>query len=443
MRQLQFRLAGFAVVLLGSGLAAQQGSKDAGKLEALVEQLGAADANLRSEAYSTLQRDRNPEVVVLLGKRIDTLPPDGQQYALYLLQQHPIDATRALYARLLGAERALLRAHAAAALVRSGDRTKLPALVDAVATAPANDRQLVLNTLWSIEAAPLVDAVRGYVRPDGQANLVVSALQHLRQQEKTPSPATTAAVRALLPAADTGVRAAALVWLASGDGGDAHAAELAKLFAEEPNRFWLVERLLLRDRKYPAVLADAFTAALAAPRSQYDVTQLAALLKTQAPDRLAPTLRTLLDHANDDVRAAAIQTLATVPGGLQAKELPQLLQTGSPEQRLAIAAVLRRMDDVSGLPVVLELCKQPGKHRAEAIRVLGGFRSRDAVEPLLLALDDNNPQVRQHAWTAVQQLWRDLHPYRRFDFARAGYDPNAADRAAGIQLLRTWWTAAR
>lgn len=423
-------LAG-ALLALSGALAAQ---KD---LEAKVEQLGSADAATRSQAYTALIRERNPDVVPLLGKRIDTMPPDGQQYALYVLQQYPIDTTRALYTRLLGAERALLRATAAAMLVRSGDKKHQPLLTKAAAEAPASERFGVLNALWSIDDPALLDAVRAWLGADTSGPLATSVLAFLKQNEKTTSPATTAAVRALAKTGGMDARAAALVWLVGGADGEQFAAELVALLRDAPNRYWMVERLFDRDRKYPAALTPLFENALAGPRSQYDVTQTVALLRTQAPELVAPTLRKLLGHHVADVRTAAMQALAA-SGGLEAKELQKLLKEGTPEQQVVAAAVLRRMDDPSGLPIVLQLAQQPGNHLAEAVRVLATFRSREIIEPLLKALDDGNALVRQNAWTGVQQALRDLFPYRRFEFERTGYNANTGDRAAAIQMLRAW-----
>ena len=433
-------LACLVHALLGTGLAAQQEAKE---LVALVEQLGSADPTGRSQAFQTLQRDRNPAVVGLLDKRIDAFPKDGQQLALYVLQQHPIELTRPVYTHLLTAERPLLRASAAAMLVRNGDRTHLPLLVKAVAAAPREDRQQVLNALWAIHDPGLVDAVRGYLQPDATGPLVVSALAQLRQQEKGRSAATTAVVRELLASTNLDVRAAALLWLVYGPDGEAFATALAALLREHGNRFWMIEQLIARDQKHPAVLTDAFVAALEKPRAGHDVTQLTALVKNQAPERVVPALRQQLEHKNTDVRNAAMQALAAVPGGLDSKDLQRLLRTGNAEQQLVAAGVLRRMDDAAGLPIVLGLVQQPATRTAEAVRVLAGFRSREVVEPLLAALDDANLQVRQLAWNGLQQVLRDLFPYRRFAFDRAGYDPNHGDRAAGILAVRTWWAAIR
>lgn len=120
-----------------------------------------------------------------------------------------------------------------------------------------------------------------------------------------------------------------------------------------------------------------------------------------------------------------------------------MLQSGTPEQQLAVTATLRRMDDDAGLPATLALAKQPGPHRAKAVEVLGGFRSRECVPVLLDALDADDAAVRQKAWQGLQNVLRDLFPYRRFAFDQSGYEPNGADRKPAIATLRAWWDAAK
>lgn len=424
------------VCALGSIGSAQQAARS--QREALVEQLGGTDQATRSQAYNTLVRDRDPEVVTLVGKRIDTMSPEGQRFALYVLEQHPLDATRDLYTRLLGAERPLLRAHAAAMLVRGGDRARLGILAKAVAAAPRDERQLVLNCLWGITDPAVAEAVRGYLVADATGHSLVSALEHLRRLEPVPTAASEAAVQALLGAASADVRAAGLAWLLTGPDGARHAPELARLLAE-PQRFWLIECLLPRGRAYPAVLGDAFAAALAAPRSSHQLSQLLPLVKATAPERLVPALRGLLGHADTELRNAAYAALAGLPGGLEAKELRQMLQTAAPEQQLVAAALLRRMDDGSGLPIVLALARSPGPLRGKALEALGGFCHRDVVPVLIDGLEAPEPPVRQQAWRALQDVLPDLFPYRRFAFERCGYDPQAADRSQGLAAVRAWW----
>ncbi len=427
-----------SVLALTTALEAQQ------DLASLVDQLAAAEPQSRSQAYNELMRRRAPEMVPLLGKRIVTMPPEGQQLAVYLLQQQPIEVTRPIYEQLAAAERAFLRAVGTAMLLRNGDRQKAPPLAKAILAAPDGDRQAVLNAVWSIDDAQVLDAIRSYLTSAANGALVVSTLVHLRQQEKTPQPATLTAVQTLTTSDLPAVRAAAFAWLATIETGPRReevATALAALLASNPDLYSQVSRLLERTHQYPPVLVESIRAALERARSKFEVTQIAALLHGQGQGLAIPTLRKLLDATNDDVRTGALEALATMPGGLEGNTLHTMLLSNSPEQQLVAAATLRRMDDPSGLPVVLALCKKPGPHLAEAARILGGFRSRDAVPGLLDLLDDSNAAVRQNAWQGLQNQWRDLFPYRRFDFDKSGYAPNAAARAAGITTLRAWWAA--
>lgn len=423
-------------------LAALAAAAPAQQRAELVEQLASTDAGARSRAYTALQADRDPEVVALLGKRITELPEAGQRFALWLLQGRMIEETRAVWTKLLGAERVLLRAAAAAALLRAGDRARAGVLAKAVAAAPPEDRQEVLNAIWSIEDTAVADAVRGYLVATAPLPLVVSALDHLQQLEKGRPAPTEVAVRALL-AADGGARFAALAWLVHGADAATHAKELAAALATEPQRFWQIETLFDPGHRYPNELTDAFVQALGAARSQYDVTRLLPLVRAQAADRVVPTLRQLLTSGNAQLRAAAVQALASLPGGLDAKDLQAMLQGDDAEQQLAAATVLRRMDDPSGLAIVQSLAQKTGPHRAQAIEALAGFRSREVVDTLLHALDAPELPVRNAAWQGLQEVLRGLFPYRRFDFARAGYQPNGSDRASAIAGLRSWWTGLR
>lgn len=429
--------AGVAAMLLAAGgLCAQQ------DLEALVDKLGSGNAQDRANAYNELMRRRAPEVVALLGKKVLTFPPGGQQFAVYLLQQQPIEQTRAVYEKLVDAEPPLLRAAAAAALARNGDKGKLAVLAKAIASAGPDERIGVLNSAWGFDDPRVLAAIRDYLRPDGNSAVVTSALQHLRQNEKGRSPATEARAVELTTAGDVAVRAAALAWLAGGEG-DPHALALAELLRDDPQRFWAIDRLLDRDRKLAAPLVEAIAKALAGARSKYDVTQTAALLRSQSADLAAQALRQLLDKGSDDVRAAALEALAALPGGLEPKLLRDMLQNGTPAQQIVAASTLRRMDDPSGLPVLLALLPKAGADKAECARALAGFRSRDVIPPLLGCLDDTNQMVRQYAWNGLQTLLRDLFPYRRFDFAKSGYDPNGGNRSAGIATLRAWYAAVK
>lgn len=425
---------GLGVLLLGASapLCAQA------DLPTLVQQLGSTDAQVRQRAYNELQRNRTPELLPLLGKQVATFPTEGQQFVFYLLQQQPIDQTRPLCEKLVGEKAPFLRAAAGALLFRHGDRSQGKLVAKALGEAQGDDRLAALHASWGTEDPLVTAAVRAFVRPESPEGLVTTALQRLAQMEKQRSEPTDAAARSLLAGQIPGVRFAALAWLARGDGDDA-AKELATLLRAEPTRLHSVLQLLDRNRTLARGLLEAIAVALEAARAKHEVTQAVPLLQAQASDLLVPALRTLLAEGPESAQDAAIEALATVPGGLDGKALRTMLDDPRPARQLVAAATLRRMDDPSGLPVVLALLPKAGAQKAEAARVLGGFRDRRIVPALLDCLDDPNQQVRQNAWQGLQTQCRDLFPYRRFDFAKCGYDPNGTPRAAGIAALRAWW----
>lgn len=119
-----------------------------------------------------------------------------------------------------------------------------------------------------------------------------------------------------------------------------------------------------------------------------------------------------------------------------------MLTSTDASQQLIAAKMLRRMDDTSGLPYVLDLLTKNVSRKTEATKVLAEFRSRQVGLPLINLLDDPEQPVREAAWNGLQNLMRDLFPYRQFDFAKAGYEPNSNARGQGIAMLRAWWEAA-
>lgn len=432
-----------AALVCWLGLGALPAQQD---LNALVERLADKDGNQRSSAYQELQRRRDPAVLPLLSKRLPTMPLGGQQLAFYLLQQHPIDLTRPHYTGLLTAPGEFAKAAAAAALLRQpdqrGNRDLLAKLAAAIRAATVEEIGMVLNTLHGLQQAELADPLRSHLHARLPAHSLVQLLQRLQDIEQGRSAATAAALQPLRTAATTGHKVAALAWLL-GTADTTAAAELAALLRADPALFWQANSLLDRDQKLPAELAEAIALSLAKPRHKFEISQTASLLHRSAPDLTLRTLRQLLDHGSEMERAGALAALATLPGGLDGPRLQQLLASEVDEVRITAADLLRRRDDYAGLPQALAVAQKPGPMRAEAARVLGGFRRVQVIAPLLDLLDAEEVQVRRNAWQSLQQVWRDLFPYRRFDFANCGYEPDAANRTEAIQRLRSWWAALR
>jgi HEAT repeat protein len=181
--------------------------------------------------------------------------------------------------------------------------------------------------------------------------------------------------------------------------------------------------------------------ALAKPRSKHDLGRIARMVGRDAPDKARTALREHLAGTDADLRAAAVAELATLPGGLDDKDLLQLLADPLAASRLVAAESLRRRDDHAGLPAVIELARQPSGDRLAAVRALGAFRDRRAAPPLLDLLADGNGAVRAAALQGLQQLWPALFPYRRFDFDALGFQLEQQADPAAVATLRAWWAA--
>ncbi|MFN3242495.1 MAG: hypothetical protein ACE37K_13410 [Planctomycetota bacterium] len=409
-------------------------------LPRLVDDLGADDGRVRQRAYQELQRRKDPAIATLLAGRIETFPRGGQQFAIYLLRQLPIDATRKLYRDLAAEGPWFLRVAAAAELARKQQKGAAQRLVTVLAEVPERDRVSCTNHLYGLHDADVHEALFGWLHARAEAAVIRATLLHLERQGRTDAQRMQAAVEPLAAHADVGAKVAALAWLARVD--RARADELAGLLQEDPKRFWPVRDLLDTDRPLGDALVEAIGTALREPRSRFDVTRTAQLLQRQSAGKAAEPLRALREHDKEDIRAAALEALAAIPGALREQDLQAMLRGDDLASVLVAADQLRRRDDVSGLAVVLDKVGAAGKHRAEAARVLGNFRDRRVAEPLLDMLDDANVQVRRNAWNGLQQVMRGLFPYRRFDFVNGSYRPDGGNRAGGIAELRRWWDAA-
>lgn len=438
---MSWRGRGASAVVFGV-LAVGAGAQEQADTATLVEQLAGTDANVRSSAYQKLQRARSPDAVPLLGKRLPTMPLMGQSFGMYLLQGHPIDVSRPVYQRLLQEKSAFLQGAAAAALYRSGDRGAAATLAAAIGAADDEARALLFGRLWGIDDARVREAVRSVIRVGASQRALEDALYHLLTVGTGPDVATVRAAEAVLADAGTSVSgqsACAAFLLAAGI--DRHAPALAAALATDAAALTRLRRFLDRAPRIGTEVEDALVAKLLAAKSAFEVTWPAQTLEKHAADKAVAALRDLLRAKDVAVRKAALETLASIPRGLQALELRTMLAHEDSETVLVAADAMRRMDDATGLARVLELVAKPGAHRAEAVKVLGQFRVRAVVPPLLDALADEDLRVRREAFQGLQRLLPALFPYRRFDLATVGYAPDGAEaqRVAGLATLRAWW----
>lgn len=304
----------------------------------------------------------------------------------------------------------------------------------------------MLRRITKIEAPEVRDAARKLLVPGVHVSVLAAALNHL-SLAKAEDPRTAKALDTLLQSAKTKGTARALcaafhVWR----GRPQHTAMLAKTLDALPVVSTWVWPYLKKTRTLDKTVLAAIARHAQRTRNITSLTNALDLLTRRKYADLIPTLRKVASRADKKDRKLAelaYNRLARMPDQLKTKELHRLLTAKPPWLNLFAAGTLRRRDDGSGMQRVLELVDRPGAHRAEAIRVLGGFRNDAIVGPLIEALRDPDTTVRTRGYAALGPVLRGLFPYRRFDLKSAGYSPTAARavREAAVRKIHAWWDA--
>lgn len=435
-----------AVVLVGVLLTGVSGAQST--LLELVQQLGSDDRRQRTDAYRALQRDRSPQIVGLIAKRIDSFPRVGQELSCNLLRMFPIADTSTVYKQLTAAESAYLRVVGAARLVptyvgasaRARRQRAIKVIAAALAACEADRIMNAVLACRQVVDPPVLAQLRAFLTPDTTAHVATGLLRELLLRERGTSKLTAQAVASLLTSSKPRVKAVAYAYLLRDD--PSHGKPLAELLKEKPGVLWWVRDQLPTNKLGEAVI-EAIAAGLMSPRSEHDIPRLAVILRQRAPHKLKVALRGLLGHEKEKYREVALKQLASMPGGLNHKDLMEMLQGDALPARIVAAATLRRRDNHAGLDVVLAAAKATGKYRVDAARALSDFRSKKAIPVLLDLLDAQDRAVRTVAWQGLQKTLRSIYPYRKFDFRGCDYDPNQGSRATAIATLRAWWAEAK
>lgn len=430
--------ASLCAVLLTVPLAAQA------PIAELVQQLGSGNGQQRNAAYRKLMADRAPELIPQLGKAIDGLPRIGQELSCNLLRVFPRRDVAPVYKKMMASTTPYLRVVATARLLadytsdsdRGRRKRTLKVLTEALAACKPNRLLRAVSACGNIREEAVFAQMRQRLRP-APAHVTRGLLRQLLNWERGVSDQTQAAAAKLLAATEPQVQGVAHAYLLHADA--SRSAEFAKLLKAKPGVLWNVLDLLPRD-KLDAVLLDAIAEALAKPRSEHDIRRLAGVLRS-APQKLKSVLQALVGHEKDKFRDEALAQLANLPGGFGEKDLIAMLHDEAMAVRVVAAGALRKRDNRAGLQPVLDAAKVRGKHQADAARVLGDYRCKQGVPVLLDLLDAKDVRVRNAAWSGLQETLRGLYPYRKFEFRKCGYAPNAASRQNGIATLRAWWAS--
>jgi HEAT repeat protein len=410
----------------------------------LVADLGdERDHARRNAAYRTLLRRKPPEAVPLLVKALPGWGPNAQGQGVYLLRSYPRETAVPALRRLTRSDSHFLALCSAVELhgLREPDQGDTMASALRAGDVSPSERVRMLGRLSGLTLPEVQDAVRDLLTPDAESAVFDAALYHLARSADRES---RRVVAGLLDSGDlardrAALCTATLVALGSRKHGD----QLARLLTgDEPVSLPRLERYLSLCPELDEVLAEALVALAEDPASDVNTLRsVARVFGRHGGRRIARALSHLLEHDDPDVVEAALRSLGTVGAGLEVQTLRELLGAEDARVVLAAADLLRRRDDPSGLPVVLRIARGSAAHRAEAVRVLGGFRLRAAVEPLIDALADPDPRVREYAHNGLLVALRSLFPYRRIDLATVGYavDAPAAARQEAVRRIRSWW----
>ncbi len=423
---------------------AQSKAADA-RLAGLVAALGnAADPQQRANAYNTLWREKPPAAIPLLVESLPRFDVQGQQYGLWILQLYPLEDSRAGLHKLVLEHSALLQAGAAAKLLEQGEREMLEPLVKAFARKETTSeaRRAMLQHVFLLKEPRVTAAVRAWITAQTEAWLLGDVLYHLRSVEDPEARAKTVEIAATPGLAPESQAVCAAFLLALGD--DAQGRTLAELLGSDDGQLFsrLQRFLLLAPRLSEELVAAVAGIAERANAPAYAQIALGVLAQHAGPKEI-PRIEKLLESPNGLVAKAALEALQTRGVSIPRDSLLRMLGAPEPLRALSAADALRRSDDPSGFARVLEIAHAGGSDRAEAVRVLTKFRRREAVAPIVDALEDSDAAVRAVAEQGLVALLADLFPYRRFELGSSGYAAGAAaeQRAAGVQRIRAWCTS--
>jgi HEAT repeat protein len=413
----------------------------------LVAELGGADANLRNTALNELRNRKDPRVIPLLVEALPGFEYIGQYFAFMILDVFPPKQTMPAFRALVKSDQPYVRLAAATSLLRLGERKAVPVIVEALLTkdVPTNTRMYMLNRLYSIRDPEVLAAVRSFLVPGEDPVILGSVMNLLANQQDA---ASRAACEKLLADPRPGVKAMALAFLYR-MGDEARAVALAKALESgeiEYSEFQRVRMLLYVMPRVSAEILDAVVVMLETEENTNILTQAIGLLAKFRHRKAIPLLKKLLDHENRLVAKAAFEALAGLGGALDEDTLRPLLDSEDIDRRLMAADALRRMDDDTGLPVLIEILSTgANQQRADAAKSLGGFRRAEVVEPLLAALLDDYTTTRMYAESGLRAVLQALFPYRRLDFGTVGLNWNSSleSRKAAAERIRKWWLANR
>lgn len=432
-------LAILAVGLLALGTTR---SANAQEIADLVQQLDQQDGIKRSAAYSALQRKRDPAMIPLLVANLPKFKENyGKYYGVLLLQLLATrDSDKAL-AKLSSSSDGYVRCLAGSARFVRGDPEGIPGTVKYISDPGVSDADLLMalghiSGARDPRVAKALEGIAASKRNDGIIGSALQTLSYIGGEKSVP------AVKDLMKSDRPSVVAMAAAYLHR-FGDHAGVDVLAKGITDGSLDLTVLSRvrnLLQMSPEVAEPILEAIVQSLKGSTDSGRITTWAYLLGKLGYRRAIPVLRELVESSNSSVSDAAFDALSKIPGGLEAKSIGSMLESGTNKQRLKAADALRRMDDLRGLDTVIEICRESEADRYEGMRVLAGFRTPKVVPVLIEFLMDSNRNVRMYASNGLQTVLTSLFPYRKIRIQNSyHYDAPGPKRSAGMKAIQAWW----
>jgi HEAT repeat protein len=422
-------------VLLSFAPARLAGQEDVAQL---VEELGSEDSSVRYAAYRKLLARKTPEALVTLAKRLPEFSAYAQSLGLSLVTSFPEPGRERALRSFLDGKPSLSRLGAAAWFLQRGEERVIGHIVACLRDpGPPPALNLMLGRLWNVEAPAVLQAVLERVTATAEIADLATALRILaRAKSRNAIPKIEEiAARAELDADRRALFAAFLVVMGEGRHREALAAAIPE------TKIWSQLRLVLAEAQS---LDKAVLAAILLLAEEQEGVHFRYTLELLARHRYRPAvpkLQTWLESEDGDRSKAALDALMTMGEDLPRHKLSNLLNSEVDANCIAAASALRRLDDDSGVPRLIEIIEGGGSSKRSAVQELGKFRDRRVVPVLIDMLDDPDSSVRSSAFGSLPVIFRSLFPYRRFDFAATGYlySASSAQRQPAIAQIRRWW----
>ncbi len=416
------------------------------------------------------------------GQGAGVLRPEGRRRAFEAVGRFG-DAPEHRALLKMGLDDALdIRVAAAAGLAAWGDEEAAPVLVKSVQEAPAGStiQQAALQGLRRLATPARKDMLLNALGAQGRDVLRpvllaafptataerAAALREVASTHPSPyarafalevlvddkDPAVADLARRALEQGQPALRPAALAALGAG-GGDAAAADLAKVLATDPADAPDVARGLYRTGTRSAVTAACELLAderrKPATRAAVCREVLGRLTEPGAPeeykqaDTLEPArqaLRAAIEAKTGPVVVAAVEALGAIgEAGTDVEELLVLLRAPDAKVAPAVVKALGRLGGEYAAQKLIELVASDAALRDAAAKSLGGFaKPRDVpVDDVIDLMASPELPVRVAALEALRTLAGSTDSL--------GYDPNGAESARnhGIARWREWWAARR